>query len=142
MHGLVAADDEVRAFFGPLQPGTMIANELRIDAIHGVRAGAIPVVLSKGERRFAVEILRHEIGSADPIGRAGSLALFLVNRGDGGTVTPEDVGLGVMALAHALEGRLREGASAPDDLWTHRERAARHPHGVFHVPFEDALARG
>lgn len=129
---LDAPDDEVRALFGPLVEGSPIATHWRLEAVHGVRAGAIPVVLSTAHgQRFAAEIFRDDPEAARPVARAGGLALYLVNRGDGRSPTDELFGLGVMALGRELEGRLAAGAAVPGGLGKHSERD---PRGVFDVP--------
>ncbi len=84
--------------------------------------------------RFAVEIFRRGADGPPPVATAGSLALYLVNRGDGGSPTPELAGLGVMALARALEARLAAGAPIPPGLVTHRRRSTWEPEGFFDVP--------
>jgi hypothetical protein len=132
-HDLRPADDAVRALFGPLREGALVEGA-RIEVIHAVRAGAIPVVLSTAEgNRFAVEVFRLDLASP-ALAPAGPLAVYLVNRGDGRRSTPEPVGLGARALARALERRVAGGAPVPDALTTQRERSARHPAGIFHVP--------
>lgn len=132
-HDLREADEATRALFGPLREGSVLEG-VRIESLHAARAGAIPVVLATldGER-FAVEIFRLD-ADRTPLAAAGPLALHLVNRGDGRRSTPEAVGLGVRALARALERRVSEGAPIPSALSTHAERIARHPGGIFHVP--------
>lgn len=132
---LAPADDDVRALFGPLREGSAISTHWRIESLHAARAGAIPLVMSTIDgRRFAVEVFRGDPQGSQPIARAGSLALHLVNQGDGSSRTDELTGLGVMALARALEARLSAGAPIPNALGTHRERTARHPLGSFDVP--------
>lgn len=134
-HGLSAADDGVQALFGELREGRAIEGHWTIEARYGVRAGAIPVVMSSLDgSRFALEVFRADDGGPAPLARAGALALYLVNRGDGRSSTPEHAGLGVLALARALSARLAEGAPVPAALSTHAERRVRHPNGVFHVP--------
>lgn len=132
---LAPADDDVRALFGPLREGSAISTHWRIESLHAARAGAIPLVMSTIDgRRFAVEVFRSDPQGSQPIARAGSLALHLVNQGDGSSRTDELTGLGVMALARALEARLSAGAPIPNALGTHSERTARHPLGSFDVP--------
>ena len=132
-HGLTPADDAVRALFGPLREGSAVG-AARIEAIYAARAGAIPVVMSAGGARFAVEVFRAAPDEPAPLGRAGALSLYLVNRGDGGRATPEAFGLGVQALAAALEPRVASGAPIPSALVTIAERRRAHPAGVFPVP--------
>lgn len=134
-HGLVPADPEVLALFGPLREGTRLEGRFRIEAIHGLRAGAVPVVMSNSDgQRYAVEIFRADADGPRPLAEAGALALLLSNRGDGRAATPETIALGVQALARALDARCAEGAPLPSGLATHRERRSAHPTGVFHVP--------
>jgi len=129
------ATEEVRALFGSLGEGSAISSHWRIESLHAVRSGAIPVVMSTiYGGRFAVEIFRDDPSGPPPIARAGGLALKLVNRGDGGSRTDELRGLGVMALGRALEARLADGAPVPSGLQTFAERMARDPHGAFDVP--------
>lgn len=133
-HDLRPADASTRALFGPLAEGTRVEGT-RIEALHAPRAGALPVVLAAPDgTRFAVEVFRLDPSAPPPLAQAGGLALYLVNRGDGRTPTPEPVGLGVRALARALDARLASGASIPAALRTQAERASAHPGGVFHVP--------
>ncbi|MCB9593117.1 MAG: hypothetical protein H6719_10325 [Sandaracinaceae bacterium] len=132
-HALVAPGDDVRALFGPLTVGEAIGSHWRLEALYGVRAGAIPLILStRSGARFGVEVLRS--GEASPLASAGPLGLYLVNRGDGSQVSDESAGLGVVALASALEARLAAGAPVPSALTTLEERRRRHPAGVFHIP--------
>ncbi len=138
-HGLSEPSDEVRRLFEGLSPGTPLEDHWRIVRVYGVRAGAIPVVLSPsratGEATpFVVEIFRVDPEGARPIAAAGSLALHLSNRGHGDRATDELRGLGVQALARALDRRLEAGARPPEELLTHAQRRARNPGGVFHVP--------
>lgn len=136
-HDLHPADPTVERLFGSLRPGTLLEGHWRIERLHGLRAGAIPVVLSARDgSRFAAEVFRADADGPTPVGDAGPLALYLVNRGDGDAATDEVAGLGVQALARALRGRLDEGAEVPDALVTHATRRRAHPAGVFHVPLE------
>jgi hypothetical protein len=134
-HDLRAASDDVRALFGTLREGDVVGR-CRIEAIYAERAGAIPVVMSTaGGQRFAIEIFASDPHGPAPISSASSLALFLVNRGDGASATPEDVGVGVRALGRALADRMNEeGAVPPSGLVSYAERRRRAPTGVFHVP--------
>ncbi|GAB5549710.1 MAG: hypothetical protein RLO52_21570 [Sandaracinaceae bacterium] len=134
LHGLRQPDEAVRALFGDLR-GRVIEGHWRVEAVHAVRAGAIPVVLSiRTGARFAAEVFRWDASDPEPIGRAEGLALYLVNGGDGQTATDEMAGLGVRALGRALDARLAEGASIPQGLSTLGERSREHPGGAFHVP--------
>lgn len=133
-HALAEAGEDVRALFGALGEGADVGSHWRIEAIFALRAGAIPVVLStRSGHRFAVEVFRAAADPA-PLATAGPLGVYVVNRGDGDEPTDEASGLGAIALARALEGRLAAGAPVPADLVTMPERRRRHPTGVFHVP--------
>jgi hypothetical protein len=129
------ATDEVRALFGTLEEGSAISTHWRLESVHAVRAGAIPVVMSTiYGGRFALEIFRDEADGPTPIARARGLALHLLNHGDGSSRTAELNGLGVMALGRALEERRAEGAPLPSGLDTYRRRTARDPEGIFDIP--------
>lgn len=133
-HGLRAPTPDVVALFGAHGPGAEIGSHWRVDAIYAVRAGGIPVVLeTRGGHRFGVEIFRAGEGP-EPLATAGGLAFFLVNRGDGTQASDEAAGLGVIALAHALEARVADGAALPGSLTTLDARRRSHPTGVFHIP--------
>jgi hypothetical protein len=132
---LLAPDASVRALFGPLREGRTLFRHWRIESVHAVRAGAIPVVMSaRGGHRFAVEVFRDAADGPPPIARARGLALCLVNGGDGSARTHEAAGRGVMALGRALSARRAAGAPIPRGLLTHAERMAREPDGFFDVP--------
>lgn len=129
---LPAAGDDVRALFGPLREGSPVSTHWKIEAIYGVREGAVPVVMSTiYGSKFAVEIFRDDPDGPTPVARARGLALHLVNGGDGSSRTSELHGLGVMALGRALQERRAEGAPMPRGLRTFRERD---PNGDFDVP--------
>jgi hypothetical protein len=112
---LPARSDEVDALFGAIGPGTQVG-EARVVAVHGVRFGAVPVVLEHAGQRFAVEVFREEPAGAPPVVRAAGLALFLVNDGTGHTPTTEAKGLAVIALGRALAARRERGAPIPASL--------------------------
>jgi hypothetical protein len=134
---LPEADADVRALFGPLREGAALGSGFRIETVHGIRGGAIPVVLATASGdRFAVEVFRADPEGPTPIARAGELALHLINRGSGESPTDERAGLAVMALARALEDRVARGAPLPAGLETHRARMANDPfrHGSYALP--------
>lgn len=131
---LEPASEEVRALFGPLGDGAQLSSHWRVESVHAVHAGAIPVVLSVANgARFAVEVFLDD-PAGRPVARARGLALHVVNRGAGSSPTDERFGLGAMALGRALDARLAEGAPVPGGLCTQPQRAALHPDGVFDVP--------
>lgn len=130
----VPAGPEVRALFGGIREG-MTIGRWRIVAIHDVRMGAIPVVMSAADgSTFQVDVLRRD---RTRFGRSGvadtsSLSLFLSNGGRGSTPTMEEHGLGVMALARALAWRESHGAAIPP-LLTWNERRILFPGGEYRV---------
>lgn len=131
---IAPAGPEVLALFGPIQPGTRIGR-WTVRAVHGVRMGAIPVVLASEEgEEFQVDVLRRDNAPGAPaaVGQARTLSVFVVNGGSGSTATLEEQGLGAMALAEALARREDEGAAVPA-LLTLRERTARFPRAVLRV---------
>jgi len=108
----------------------------KIESIHDVQHGAIPVVLSDSRgTRFQVDVLRRD-SALEPTERepavafAQGVALYLSNRGNGNKGTNEEHGLGVMALATALRTRAKRGP-VPAAVTTFAERRARHPLGAF-----------
>ena len=131
-HGLSAPGPEVRAFLGPLREGATV-ERWRIESVHAVRHGAIPLVLSGAGGRFAIEILRRDPSLSAPAD-AGPLSILVQNRGDGARATREEQGLGAMAIARALEARIAAGARVPAGLLTQPERAACGPDAILHVP--------
>lgn len=135
-HGLSEPDESVRDLFSRLEPGTVLEGHWRVERVYGLRAGAIPVVLSGGGRRFAVELFRYDPSGPAPVGQAEPIAVHLSNRGDGDDPSDELAGLGAQALARALGARIAVGARAPEGLSTHAQRRAQHPTGIFHVPLD------
>jgi len=115
------AGPEVRAYFGDLRDGSAI-ERWTIVRVYDVRAGGVPVVLATGDgARYQVDLLKRDPNGPPGVAETGALALFLANAGDGGSSTPEEQGLGIMALAEALKKREAEGAKPPA-LATLRER--------------------
>lgn len=132
-HGLSPADEGVRAFFGTIEPGVVLEGRWTVEAVHAPRMGGVPVVLSDGGARFAVEVLRRDPEGPSPVARTARVDIFLSNRGDGSHRSDETNGLGAMALGRALAAR-EAGGATPPALMTHRERSSRHPVGIFTVP--------
>lgn len=137
-HDLAPPTEAEHALLGSLATGAVFGagtRRYRVASVFAARAGAVPLVLEEvdGDARFAVELLRRDDGDAvQPVARTASLALFVRNGGDGSRATQEAQGLAVLALARAISERETAGGVAA--LSTRRERAARHPMGVFHVP--------
>ena len=81
---------------------------------------------------YQVDVLRRAEGEpARGVRETAGYALFLANRGDGGTRTHEAHGLGLMALAAWLARH--ESVLAGHALASHGERRAAHPNGAFLV---------
>jgi hypothetical protein len=75
--------------------------------------GAIAVTMTaSGGERFDVELLRHD-AQTPGVAQAGSLAVYMHNRGRGVTATVEEHGLAAMALAAHLALREAAGATLP-----------------------------
>jgi hypothetical protein len=75
--------------------------------------GAVCVRLMDSARRpFEVLLLGHD-DRTPGVARAGSLAVFMKNNGDGTTATVEEHGLAAMALAHRLARAEAAGAKLP-----------------------------
>lgn len=98
--------------FPELMPGTRLG-PCTFVRVQPVEQGGVPVVLRDPHGRdFVVEVHRHD-ARAPGVARAGSLAVYLRNGGDGATRTEETHGLGAMALASRLEARERAGGCVP-----------------------------
>jgi hypothetical protein len=79
-----------------------------------VARGCMPVVLVDPRgRELVVEVHRFDARAQRPLARAGSLAVYLRNGGDGATPSDETHGLGAMALAAMLEAHERAGGALP-----------------------------
>jgi hypothetical protein len=75
--------------------------------------GAIAVTMTaSGGERFDVELLGHD-AQTPGVAQAGSLAVYMHNRGRGVTATVEEHGLAAMALAGHLSRREAAGATLP-----------------------------
>lgn len=111
--------------FGEIDLGSRLG-PCTLVSVSDVHLGAIAVQLRDphGET-FQVDIVRRETGLVATRGIANtpSLSLFLVNGGDGRTLSREEHGLGAMALGARLTHREQLGAAVPR-LLTLRERNA------------------
>ena len=129
----LALSPEVTQFLGDLKAGTQLGR-WKIEAIHAVRNGALPVTMSDASgTQFQVDVLRRD-GSeqgVNGVGNTDGLSVFVLNGGNGSKSTEEEWGLGALALAAEL-ARRESLASAPG-LLTWRERAHRFPRGAFRV---------
>jgi len=93
-------------------------------SLENMKDGAVSVRFADSAGRpFEVELLGYD--SRTPgVARAGSLGVYLNNKGRGSTATIEEHGLAAMALARHLAGRQASGARLPD-LPTLAERSKR-----------------
>lgn len=115
-----------------LQPGAELSSG-RVVAIHPVQYGAIPVVLeTDGGARFQVDVMARDPEVSAPA-QTDTLALYVVNAGDGATATDEAQGLSAMALAQALRERNVDETRLPE-LLTMSQRSDRHPDVALQVP--------
>jgi hypothetical protein len=74
------------------------------------RDGTIPIVLAdRHGAEFEVEVMRFD-ASMPGVARAGSLAVYMNNGGNGDTATHEEHGLAAMALAAEIARREAGGA--------------------------------
>ena len=95
------------------------------------RHGAVPMVLvDAAGAEFEVEVMRFD-AAAPGVARAGSLAVYINNGGDGRTATHEAHGLAAMALAREIARREANGgavaplASLPESQRLRERRGAR-----------------
>ncbi len=132
-HGLEAPDAEVRQLFDGLRPGTVLEQKVRIDAIYGVRAGGIPVVLRANGGSFLVEVFRNHTSDA-PLVVAGAFGLFLSSRG--AEVDP------VGHAATLVLGRALEGADAIPSALRARCEVPRDFIQTYAVPVEPVAGAG
>jgi hypothetical protein len=125
---LAPAGPEVRAYFGELTDGTKIERWTLV-SVHEVRAGAIPVVLATADgQKYNVDLLRLDPAGPKAVATTTAIALYLANapNADGSAMTPEEQGLGIMALAAKLTSRENAGAKAPK-LSSLNERISAYP---------------
>ncbi|MEM6990865.1 MAG: hypothetical protein AAF721_10220 [Myxococcota bacterium] len=128
-----AVPAEAQALLGELRPGAAV-EQWTLVAVHPIRHGALPVVLSSAAgTSFQVDIFARDAKGPQGVANTETLSLFVANRGDGGTPTDEDQGLGAMALARALAKQAPKTSALPA-LSTFAERASQHPDGAFSVP--------
>jgi hypothetical protein len=85
------------------------------------RDGTLPIVIVDGQgAEFEVEVMRFD-PSAPGVARAGSLAVYMNNGGNGDIATHEEHGLAAMALAAEISRR-EAGGKAVAKLVSLRER--------------------
>jgi hypothetical protein len=123
-----APDAAVRAFLGPIGPGTVVG-AWTIAQIHGVFRGALPFVLAHGDgRRVQIDLMAACASSPPGVAATRTGQLYLVNRGRGAALTPPDLEAATHALATQLAAR---EAIAALPLASFAERHRRHPGGIF-----------
>jgi hypothetical protein len=118
---------EVLSLLGPVRVGTVLG-AWTVAAVHVPRFGAIPLLLTSGQARVQIDLLRYDPAGPNGVADAGPLTLCLSNGGNGRSPTPEDHALLGRALAAVLEPSARR-AAVPASLLTIRDRAARFPGG-------------
>ncbi|MEM6956916.1 MAG: hypothetical protein AAF645_14575 [Myxococcota bacterium] len=90
--------------------------------------GAVALILEdEAGHRFQIDVLAAEEGGPESVATAGSLALFLANRGDGSTPSHEGHGAALLALAEWCD----EAGLSAEGLLTWRARQRAHPRGAF-----------
>jgi hypothetical protein len=129
------AGQGVIAYFGDLKDGSPVGKRWKLVHVYDVRNGTIPVIMATQDgTRYQVDLLRIDPAGPKGVAMTTSLALYLSNdpQSDGGAVTPEEQGLGMMELAAALTTRENAGAKPPK-LSTLRERDTQFPNRQFAI---------
>lgn len=129
-----AASPDALSVLGGVTAGTRVG-PWHVAAIYDFHLGAVPVVLeSSAGGRFQVDVLKRDTRPGAPKGVADTrhLSLFLSNKGNGATPSDEHHGLGLMALAAAVQQR--ESFAAPKGLLTLAERVVQFPRAGYSVP--------
>jgi hypothetical protein len=103
-------------------PAGMTIGTCTLTSVDPICDGAVPMSLvdSRG-RAFQVEVMRFD-AAAPGVARAGSLAVYLRNGGDGAKASDEEHGLAAMTIAAEIARRERDGAKVPR-LCSVRDRA-------------------
>jgi hypothetical protein len=103
-----------------IEPGTKLHTSAVVRVLDE-RDGALPIALADADGvEFEVEVMRFD-EAAPGVARAGSLAVYMNNGGDGDTATHEEHGLAAMALAAEIARREARG-DAVAQLVSLRER--------------------
>ena len=93
-------------------PGTALG-PCTVVRVAGLEDGAIPIILASADgRKCEVDVMRFD-PKVPGIARAGSMAIYLANNGDGEKPSDEAHGLGALALAAELARREASGAKVP-----------------------------
>lgn len=101
-----------RAMATELAPGSTYGTCTLVE-VGAACEGAIPIRLSDNAgRAFEVEVMRFD-PAAPGIARAGSMAVYLRNGGNGSKASEEEHGLAAMAIAAEIARREAAGARAP-----------------------------
>ena len=121
------------SMFAPLKAGSKVFG-WKIVNIHGVRMGAVPVVMeNKQGQRFQVDVCVRDSFPGAPVSVADTdrLSFFLANEGSGATPSKESHGLGAVALAESMARK--SGSRLAPGLLTLRQRLAAYPDGELTV---------
>ncbi|MEZ4380133.1 MAG: hypothetical protein R3A79_02205 [Nannocystaceae bacterium] len=126
--------ERVELLLAPALAGDALSG-WQIASAGGVRLGAVPIEMrTPSGASFHVELLRRDGDGPQAIAETEHFALFVINRGDGATVTDEVQGRGVLALRRYLARREIEIAAAGlalPEVMTLRERDRAYPDGHF-----------
>ena len=111
----------------PLHSGSQLGSGWRIAELSGVVRGAYVLKLQhRSGDRVELHLSRLE-GAARGLASTEHLDLFVMNGGDGGVPSDEDLGLVVLSLARRIrENEARKGAAArpPAEVLSHEARLA------------------
>ncbi len=100
----------VRGLYSTAIPAGTRLHESTLVSVSDERDGTVPIVLAdRHGTEFEVEVMRFDAATPG-VARAGSLAVYMNNGGDGDTATHEDHGLAAMALAAEIARREAGGA--------------------------------
>ena len=101
----LAQEDQLRAMLAPLQPGSELTGTV-IDSIwlSPKNIGQVRLRDSKTDQLFTIDICGRSQSTSSPraVATTSHYSLFLRNGGAGHKVTPEHVGLSLMAVAEKL----------------------------------------
>jgi hypothetical protein len=101
----------VRGLHSTAVPAGTKLHESTLVRVLDERDGAVPIVLADRDgAEFEVEVMRFD-ASMPGVARAGSLAVYMNNGGNGDTATHEAHGLAAMALAARIADREARGAT-------------------------------
>ena len=98
----------LKAMLRPLGPGSkLVGTVVESISVTRKRVGQVQLIDPKSDTLVTVDICRKDKGHSAlrAVGQTENYLLFLKNEGDGSKVTPEHVGLSVLALAETIQNR-------------------------------------